>query len=164
MDQAPDETEFASAGLFDVGRRRIKEAFERKLHKYQPLATEIARHLGDLEWQVDVLPWVVGVRGVVDAAGLQRAMAFLGVPADKRCGLTRISDVASVESLVYMHRVRTTGASRTRIDTAHDLNAPPPTSGARKRRREGGDAANNMARWKRLAKDPMRISLHTADA
>ena len=132
-------------------RGRIRDARMRKHVKYKALADVLRRcHPG---WQVEVLPWVVGVRGVVDATGIQHAMTFLGVPVAKRGGLVRRSAVASVESLVYMHRVRSSGASRIRIDLARERR---PLSGTKKRRRGGDDAGENMVRWRRLGLDPAR--------
>ncbi len=61
---------------------------------------------------MEVLPWVVGTRVVLDATGIQEAMTFLEIPASKRKGILRKSAAASLEALVYMHRVRKSGATR----------------------------------------------------
>ncbi len=61
-----------------------------------------------------LLPWVVGVRGVVDARGSQQAMALLGLSRhrDGKEMLRKSEAEASVEALVYMHKVRRFEASR----------------------------------------------------
>jgi hypothetical protein len=52
-----------------------------------------------------VPPWVVGTRGVFDADGISKAMVVMEVPEQRRKDLLWITAVASVEALVFMHRV-----------------------------------------------------------
>jgi len=146
----------------DSSRRRIREARLRKIHKYQALADALLEQ-ASCGWSVQVLPWVVGVRGVVDAAGIQRAMAYLEIPTSKRGGLLRKSAVASVEALVYMHKVRTSGASRASIQAVARQADAPAEGRVSKRSRGAGEAGSCMERWKRLATDPMRAGLRTVD-
>ena len=65
------------------------------------------------------MPWCRGYttmpRVYLDAAGIQQAMTFLEIPASKRKEILRKSAAASVEALVYMHRVRKSGTSWGRI-------------------------------------------------
>ena len=136
-------------------RDSITTARLRKLEKYQPLAEALVQCQESSGWKVHVLPWVVGVRGVVDAEGIQRAMTILEVPPSKRQGLLRKSAVASVDSLVYMHRVRMSGTTRVRTDRTSGSSLELPGT-SRKRRRAEGDAGQTMERWKRLVIDPMR--------
>jgi hypothetical protein len=96
-------------------RQCILAAYERKKDKYQDLARAVGERLREPGWKVEVLPWVVGTCGVLDAAGIQQAMTFLEIPASKRKEMLRKSAAASVEALVYMHRVRKSGTSRGRI-------------------------------------------------
>jgi hypothetical protein len=56
----------------------------------------------------------VGVRGVLDATGIQQAMTLLELPASKRKEILRKSAEASVEALVYIPKVRKSEASRER--------------------------------------------------
>ena len=146
----------------DSSRRRIKEARLRKINKYQALADALLEQASS-GWSVQVLPWVVGVRGVVDAAGIQRAMAYLEIPASKRGGLLRKSAVASVEALAYMHKVRTSGASRASIQAVARQAAAPADGRVSKRSRGALEAGSCMERWKKLATDPMRAGLRTVD-
>ena len=130
----------------------------RKLLKYQALAGAILQHRGSLEWEVKVLPWVVGVRGVIDAAGIQRAMHFMDIPAAKRQGLLRKSATASVDALAYIHKVRNSGASKASIRAVSDCCVAPAHTRSLKRRQGPDNAANCMERWKRLATNPMHVS------
>ncbi len=51
-------------------------------------------------WKAEVLPWVVGTRGVLDATGMQEPMTFLEIPMSKREGILRKSAAVSVDALV----------------------------------------------------------------
>ncbi len=102
-----------------IDGKSILEAYERKKTKYQDLASILRERFGRQGWKVQVFPWVIGVRGVLQVEGIQQArgvmhvegiqqaMAFMEVPAAKRKGLLRKSAAASVEALEYLHRVRT---------------------------------------------------------
>jgi ribonuclease HI len=149
----PDE----QAPSFTGGRQSIRAAYERKKTKYQDLAQAIGDRPCDPGWRVQVLPWVVGVRGVLDAAGIQQAMAFLELPAPKRKEILRTSATASVEALVYMHRVRKSGASRGSIREL-DAGQEDLAEGRRPKRRRGGESAGQcLDRWKRLRTDAPRV-------
>ena len=65
------------------GRRSILEATERKVAAYEGLARVLTQLNSPAGWQ-EVLPWVMGVRGVLDVAGITHAANFLGVPTQKR--------------------------------------------------------------------------------
>ena len=110
-----------------------------------------------------VLPWVVGVRGVLDTEGIQRAMEFLEIPESKRGTLLRKTASASVEALVYMHKVRTSGATRASRHAA-DVQSGGSEGGRRLKRRREDNASNCWDRWKLLSTDPMRLSLRSLGA
>jgi hypothetical protein len=134
-------------------RKSILEAYERKKAKYKDLANTLRERFGRQGWKVQVLPWVVGVRGVLHVEGIEQAMAFMEVPAAKRKGLLRKSAVASVEALEYLHRVRRSGKDRVRNRVMGEV-----SERRHKRKREGGDPAQCLDRWRRLVTDPMRAS------
>jgi len=138
-------------------RRSMCEAYARKKRKYQDLANSLSALFRSQGWKVQVLPWVVGTRGVLDADGISKAMVFMEVPEQRRKDLLRRTAVASVEALVFMHRVRKSGNLR--------VSVPVVANGNRVRlgekRRAGEDAYQCMERWKRLATDPMRLNLQS---
>ena len=76
---------------------------ERKVAAYDGLARALTQLNSQGRWRVEVLPWVLGGRGVLDVAGITRAAGFLSVPAQKRQGLLRATAVASVEALEFLH-------------------------------------------------------------
>ena len=138
-------------------RRSMCEAYARKKRKYQDLANSLSALFRSQGRRVQVLPWVVGTRGVLDADGISKAMVFMEVPEQRRKDLLRRTAVASVEALVFMHRVRKFGNLR--------VSVPVVANGNRVRlgekRRAGEDAYQCMERWKRLATDPMRLNLQS---
>ncbi len=85
--------------------------------------------------------------------GLQQDMAIMEVPVTKRKDLLRKSNVASVEALEYLHRVRRSGNARVRNRVMGEV-----SERRLKRKRAGEDAAQRLDRWRPLAKDPMRAS------
>ena len=136
------------------GRKSISLAAERKVATYGELAVKL-RLLRGAEWRVEVLPWVVGVRGVVDGRGILSAMKFLDIPTCQRGALVKTTVVASIHSLEYVHRVRISANPRA-IPTI-DEPAPSVTT-SRKRRPRGEEPAVTMQRWMRLITDPMRMN------
>ncbi len=49
---------------------------------------------------------------MLDAVGIRNAMSSTEIPASRQKDLLRMKAAASVEVLVYMHKVRKSGASR----------------------------------------------------
>ncbi len=66
-------------------------------------------------WRVQVLPWVIGTRCVLDIDCISKAMAFMEIPEQRRKDRLRRTAVVSVEALVFMHRVRKSGNLRVRV-------------------------------------------------
>lgn len=138
------------------GRSKMLMAAKRKMDKYADLAWAIRQGQGTPDWQVQVFPWVVGVRGVIDTAGISRALEFLEVPTKRRWKIQQRTALASVKSFEFLHRVRTSANPR-RIPFVSGL-SEVATSG-RKRQRNGEEAVCTLQRWKRLSGDTMRINL-----
>ncbi len=65
------------------------EVYERKKAKYQDLASTLRDRFGQQGKKVQILKWVVGVRGVLHVASIQQAIAFMEVLVTKRKDLLR---------------------------------------------------------------------------
>jgi hypothetical protein len=63
---------------FDSHSELLSAARQRKLRTYGPLLAALRSYL-EIGWQVLILPWVVGVRGMVDAKSVLEILAFLRV-------------------------------------------------------------------------------------
>ena len=131
-------------------RNRIRAAADRKRDKYQRIVDALHTNYGSRGWEVAVLPWVVGVRGVTDAAGIREAMEFLGIPSSQWSTILRKSAVASVEALEYLHKLRNSPQQF----LPPELERTSVASGKRKR----AGTTSTLERWRRLATDPVRRS------
>jgi hypothetical protein len=76
-----------SGHLVSRGRRSIQVAGERKFEAYGGFA----KLYNGAEWRLEILPWVVGVRCILDTVGIGRSLEFLDVPVKKRQGLMKIT-------------------------------------------------------------------------
>jgi len=137
------------------GRRSIQVAAARKMEAYGPLMAALRNLYGGQDWTVEVLPWVVGVRGILDATGIQRAFAFLDIPVQRRQGLLRTTAVASVQSFAFLHRVRQSANPRRILMDGLEQVVP-------RKRKRGEEAACTWQRWQRLRTDSMRTTLGQA--
>jgi hypothetical protein len=150
------------APSFTCSRQSIREAYERKNSKYQDLAQVIGGRPCDPGRRVQVLPWAVWVRGVLDATGIQKATTFLEGPASKLKLLKEIfrkSAAASGEALVCLHKVRRSGASRGSIREV-DTGRKELAGKRRTKRRQSGESAERfLDRWKWLRTDLPRVDL-----
>ena len=144
------------ADLLRLGHTRtsLSKAGDRKRLKYQ-LIVDALEPLEDEGWKVEVLPWVSGVRGVLDVKGICQAAKFLEIPQTHHPALLQKTALASVESLVFLHRVR----SAPQQPTSFDKDNPTPLSfkkivpARRTRKRLRHDATDCLQRWKRLRMD-----------
>ena len=112
-------------------------------------------------WTVDILPWVVGARGIVGRDRLAPALDFLDIPKQKWTGIIESTVRASVEELVYMNGVRFSLSSQNRnFDTDDD----PKSSCASHEnllnvanrhtiQRDSEDLRARPKRWKRIHGD-----------
>ena len=60
-------------------------------------------HIG---WKIEMLPWIVGIRGFVHQTGIQNALRFQEIPFSEWNSIEKCTTKASVESLAFMHRTR----------------------------------------------------------
>ena len=73
--------------------------------KYDPLQRALKSY-SDLGWNIEILPWIVGIRGFVHQTGIQNALRFLEIPTSEWNSIEKCTSKASVESLAFMHRTR----------------------------------------------------------
>ena len=68
----------------DCSSAQLAAAHERKMRTYAPLLEALQAYL-DEGWQVEIFPWVVGVRGLLDDATIKCCLEFLEIPRQSRC-------------------------------------------------------------------------------
>jgi len=63
----------------DGSSELLAAAHERKVRTFAPLLEALQAYLDD-GWQVEIFPWVVGVRGLVNQDAIQCCLEFLNIP------------------------------------------------------------------------------------
>ena len=136
---------------------QLFSAFNHKNLKYA--IVERALHQYDTAgWQVKVLPWMVGIRGLIEKRSIHAAVEYLNISRNEWASAVARTVVASVESLAFMHRVRFSSINQSRVFDTNDP-VPPPSSaesrGISKKRqfsssRLSGPSAT-QAKWKLMA-------------
>jgi len=129
-------------------RKNLKYAIvERALHQYVAAG-----------WQVEILPWVVGIRGLIEEKIIHAAVEYLDISRSEWAAAVACTVVASVQSLAFMHRVRFSSINQSRVfDTNDPVPAPSGAEnrGISKKRQFSSsrlsDPSATQAKWKRMA-------------
>ncbi len=117
----------------DVLSAQLAEAYRSRKRKYGPVRSALHHYIRQ-GWAIEILPWLIGFRGVADTANLQMALSFLGIPQQKWRAIIEDSVLASVRALAYMHKLRYPSTNRQpTMGTVDQLAAIAQTD--RKRRR-----------------------------
>ena len=137
----------------DVRLARLQEAYQGKLTTYEPLRTALHSYTQD-GWDVRILPWVVGARGLIQAQHMGNALEFLEIPQKARQSIIDDTVCAALAALAFMHRTRFSTHSSSSASGSGSADNPAdiiPRCGAKRKasaRTEG--YAATMARWKRM--------------
>jgi hypothetical protein len=83
---------------------QLDEAYRRKKLKYCPIKSVLYQYIRE-GWIIEILPWVIGIRGLADTVHLQTALSFLDIPEQKWKAIIEDSVLASVRALAYMHTI-----------------------------------------------------------
>lgn len=134
----------------DVWLERIQAAHQAKLDTYQPLCRALCDYTNS-GWDVRVLPWIVGARGLVRKRDLCNALEFLEVPLERWQTIIEDTIRASITALAFMHRTRfSVGAPGLAPDITF-ADALPRRGTKRMGPDKAGDFAAVIERWKRMA-------------
>ena len=101
---------------------QLQVARDLKNLKYA-IVEEALRQYSTAGRQVKVLPWVVGIRGLVIEDGIHSALEFIGIQRKDWAAAVAGTVVASVEFLAFMHRVRFSSICQSKV---FDTNNPGP--------------------------------------
>ena len=58
---------------------QLEETYRRKIQKYAPILSALQYYI-QAGWTIEILPWVVGIRGLANTKHLHAALAFLDIP------------------------------------------------------------------------------------
>ena len=156
---------------FDSQSEQLAGARQRKLCSYGPLLEALRSYLEN-GWQVQILPWVVGVRGKVDAKSVRDILNFLRVSRKHRAKIVEDVAIESVKALYSLHQIRyqalnlhmsrariRSGKKASRSTTAQtqhgtfDTDDPTTRCNSKRRRSADDDYGETRQRWKKMASD-----------
>ena len=114
----------------------------------------------DEGWQVAILPWVVGVRGLVKETLLKEALEFLAIPTTAWKSILETSVRTSVEGFAFLNQVRfstpqaqkTWGTLDRHGTDGSGRNANSRANGKRRRAESGKEDLGELVwRWRNMA-------------
>ena len=137
----------------------LQEAHSRKTQSYGPLITALQTYV-DSGWKVEILPWMVGARGMVRTELLTPTLEFLEIPKQKWTGIIEATVRASVEELAHINRIRFSTSGQNSIFDSDDPKWPyaPPENllsvgSKRKIPKDSADLRARQIRWKQINGD-----------
>jgi len=134
----------------DIRRVRLQAAYQDKMRAYEPLCDALS-HYSSANWEIRILPWVVGTRGLVRQCMLNSALEFLEVPCSSRQQIIEKTVHASVTALVLMHRARFSHIRQAQSSSVRLEEALARRGIKRKGSNRVEDLTAEMTRWKRMA-------------
>ena len=145
---------------------QLQSSHDRKISCYQPLLHALQDYV-DEGWQVAILPWVVGVRGLVKETHLNEALEFLAMPSTAWKSILEASVRTSVGGFAFLNQVcfSTPQAQKTWGTLDHHgtdesvRNANSRTNGKRRRAESGKEDLGELVwRWRNVARTRRRHS------
>ena len=152
----------------DDSSEQLAAAHDRKMRTYTPLIEALKVYLEE-GWQVEIFPWVVGIRGLLNSAAIKSCLEFLAVPRQRWERI--IEDVAkeSVKAFYSQHRVRckalklgprssvvhtrrNVAEARSTSNEVFDADDPGRTCNRKRKRRTDEDIDETRRRWKQMEK------------
>jgi hypothetical protein len=89
----------------DESSSQLQAVIALKLRTYATLLTALKPYLDD-GWQVQILPWVVGMRGLFITSSVTPVFKFLSIPSDSHTELLEETTLESVRARYLLHRTR----------------------------------------------------------
>jgi hypothetical protein len=135
----------------DSNPNNLLKAHETKISKYSPLIRALGAYVDD-NWTIEILPWVVGIRGFLHHNGIRNAEKFLEIPERDWLSLEKRTVTASIDSLAFMHRVRfsSTSWSGNIHNETFELNAPKPSLGVTHSATSLSSTSALYSRWQNI--------------
>ena len=128
---------------------QLEEAYRSKKRKYGPVRSALHHYIRE-GWTIEILRWVIGIRGLTDTASLQQALSFLDISQQKWRDIIEDSVLASVRALAYMHKVRYSSNNRQPKMDKVDQQVANTRTGRKRRRPTTESLGETQLRWKKL--------------
>ena len=135
----------------DESLAQLQAAADRKLQTYAPLKIALQRYPAS-GWTVEILPWVVGVRGILKTSMFTPIFKFLSIPTIRRTSLLEETALESVKAFYFLHQTR-----RAIIHPQNLLSGGFPADDAgrscnrKRKRRSIQDYVETRKNWKQMA-------------
>jgi len=137
----------------DESADQLAAAESRKLRTYAPLLDALRKYEAD-GWQIEILPWVVGVRGLLMKAPTQHVLDFLAVPGKSWDGIIEGAAIASVKAFYLLHQVRCKalhhGNQATGLSKNCDADDPSRSCNRKSKRRSDEDYNKTRRKWQQM--------------
>ena len=162
---------------FDSLSEQLAAALRRKLCTYGPLLEALPRVYVVNGWHVKILPWVVGVLGMINEKSVSEVLNFLQVPRARRTRIIEDVTTESVTALYSLHQIRyqafrlnmqKTSAGKGKMTTGgmvaanrhgtFDTDDPSSSYSGKRRGRADDDYGEKRRRWKKMASEARRRS------
>jgi len=135
----------------DESLAQLQAAADRKLQTYAPLKIALQRYPAS-GWTVEILPWVVGVRGILKTSMFTPIFKFLSIPTIRRTSLLEETALESVKAFYFLHQTRSAI-----IHPQNLLSGGFPADDAgrscnrKRKRRSIEDYVETRKKWKQMA-------------
>ncbi len=74
------------------------------MRTYAPLLDALRSYAAE-GWQIEILPWVVGVSGLLVKASTRKVQDFLSIPRKNWDNFVKGAAIASVKAFYFLHQV-----------------------------------------------------------
>ena len=144
----------------DLFSNQLTAAHSRKVEKYRHVKLAL-QYYSKEGWEIEILPWIVGIHGLIQVQCIQTAVDFLLIPKSKWQAAVECTVLASVESLAFMNRARFSSNKQNRVFKTDDpISQTTQNEGlGRKRPRTSstGDVfQTTRLKWQRMATNQRR--------
>ena len=135
----------------DESLTQLQAAVDRKLQTYAPLKVALQQYSAS-GWAVEILPWVVGVRGLLKVSTFTPVFKFLLIPYSQRTTLLEETALESTKAFYFLHQTR-----RAAIHPRNNLSGNFATDDAgrscnrKRKRRSIEEYVETRKKWKQMA-------------
>jgi hypothetical protein len=135
----------------DESPTKLQAAVDRKQQTYAPLKVALQRHPAS-GWTVEILPWVVGVRGLLKVSVFAPIFEYLSIPNPIRITLLEETALKSAKAFYFLHQTRGAAIYPRNTVTGGSATDDPRRSCIRKRKRRSVEEyMETRKKWKQMA-------------
>jgi hypothetical protein len=135
----------------DESPTQLQAAVDRKLQTYAPLKVALQRYPAS-GWTVEILPWVVGVRGLLKVSVFAPIFKFLSIPTPRRITLLEETALESAKAFYFLHQTRRAAIlPQNTISGGFATDDPGRSCNRKRKRRSVEEYVETRKKWKQMA-------------